>query len=115
MEIRINETKELKNLTIIGANGIDWTNDLLGNADATTYNEETEEHEMSQETFDWWNEYINNNIMDELELVALADELEIEEDIIRLRVQEAVGGSNDMGDEHMITQNVFAEIREENK
>ena len=90
MEIRIIETKELKDLTIKDTNGIDWTNDLLGNADATIYNEETEEHEMSQETFDWWEEYINNNASDQLELVELAEELEIDEDTIRLRVQEEI-------------------------
>ena len=52
MEIFIKETGKIEDLTIKDNNGTEWTYDLLGNHNATHYNEETEQHEMSQEDFE---------------------------------------------------------------
>lgn len=41
-------------LRAIGKNGIEWTNDLLGNYDALRYDEEQEAYTMSEEDFAWW-------------------------------------------------------------
>lgn len=105
MEIRIIETNELKELNIFDANGINWINDLLGNNDATKYNQETEEHEMSSENFEWWGEYINNHDTDEKEIAELAEELGIEKSEIYDRINENI--TCDLGDEHMIKQSVM--------
>ncbi len=109
MEIRINGTGELKELRAIGTNGIEWTGDLLGNHDATTYNHETEEHEMSSDDFGWWEEYISDNEKDAAEVVQLAEEFGINEGEIWERINENL--TCDLGDEHQVKQNVLAEIR----
>ena len=113
MQIRIIETGEMKDLTIRDSNNTEWTYDLLGNANATVYNEELEVHEMSQDDFDWWKEYINDNINDESQLVELAEELNINEQIIRDRIMREMS-TCDLCDEHSIKQNIFVEIKKEN-
>jgi len=113
MIVKIIETDVLTDLTIIDKNGIEWTNDLLGNNNATTYNEETEEHEMSQEAYNWWDEYITNLKNDEREVIALAEELNIDEDIINDKIMAAMQHENDLNDEHNIKQSVFQDIRSE--
>lgn len=109
MKIRIIETGEIKELTIIGANGCEWTQDLLGNNNAVTYNNESEQYEMSQDDFEWWEEYINNYIADEKEIKELAEELGIDESEIYERINDFI--SNDLEDEHNINQNVIAEFK----
>jgi len=113
MNIRIIENGEMKDLTIRDSNNIEWTYDLLGNNNATVYNEGLEVHEMSQEDFDWWEEYISNHENDEEQLVELAEELNIDEQIIRDRIIEDTALSTDLVDEHSIKQNVFEEIKKE--
>lgn len=111
MQIRIKGTNELKELNAIDANGTNWTGDLLGNHDATTYNSETEEHEMSSDDFVWWKEYITHLEKDATEVTELAEELKIDENEIWDRINENI--TNDLGDEHQIKQSVLAEIRAE--
>ena len=66
MEILVNGEK--RELVAEGTNGIEWTNDLLGNHDALHHDEETEEYTMTEDEFDWWEEVINNlNKVQELE------------------------------------------------
>lgn len=113
MEIRINETGELKELSIRDRNNIDFTNDLVADDNAIQYNQESEEYEASQETFDWWEEYIKNYESDREEAEALAEELNIDESEIYDRINSNM--NCDLEDEHQVKQNVFAEIREENK
>lgn len=109
MEIRIKKTNELKDLSIVDSNGIEWTGDLLGNNNAISYNNETEEYEMSEDDFEWWNEYITNYENDEKEIEELAEDLEIEKSEIWERVQELY---TEMDAEHFIKQNVIAEFKE---
>ncbi|WP_270458473.1 hypothetical protein [Faecalimonas umbilicata] len=52
MKILVNGTE--KELEAIGVNGIEWTNDLLGNYDALHYNNDLEEYIMTEEEFAWW-------------------------------------------------------------
>lgn len=111
MKIRIKESQELKNLIITGTNGIEWTNDLLGNNDALHYNKDTEEYEISQDEFNWWEEYINNHNADREEITAIAAELNIDESEIYDKVNQYI--TNDLGDEHGIKQNVIADFRRE--
>jgi hypothetical protein len=107
MKIFITETKEFKTLTI-KSNGVEWTGDLLGNHDVK-FNADAEAYEMTQEDFNWWSEYIESRKADEQEVTELAEELKIAESEIWDRIQADFGC--DLGDEHMITQNVLAEIK----
>ena len=45
--------KEME-LKAIGKNGIEWTNDLLGNYDALHYDEEQDAYTMTEDEFAWW-------------------------------------------------------------
>lgn len=61
-----------KELEAIGKNGIEWTNDLLGNHDALHYDEEQDAYTMTEEEFEWWEpvvEMLNkvNDLEDELD------------------------------------------------
>ena len=57
MEIRIKETWEIEELTIIDPKtGIDWAADLVGDDDNITFDDD---HIMcDQETYDWWTDLI---------------------------------------------------------
>ena len=39
--------------------GIDWTRDLLGNADALNYDNDLEQYTMDIDEYNWWLNYIN--------------------------------------------------------
>lgn len=61
-----------KELRAVGKNGIEWTNDLLGNYDALHYDEEQYAYTMTEEEFEWWElvvEMLNeiNGLEDKLE------------------------------------------------
>lgn len=63
MKIRIKETGEVKDLTIIDRKtGCEWTADLVGDDDCITYNRDREIYETDQASYDWW-----NNMIDKLE------------------------------------------------
>lgn len=66
MKIMVNGTE--RELTAIGNNGIEWTNDLLGNYDALHYDEDTDSYVMSEDEFDWWEPVVEGlNKVQELE------------------------------------------------
>lgn len=111
MKIRIKGTGELKELRVVGNNGVEWTGDLLGNYDATTHNRETEEHEMSSTDFEWWDEYICHLEKDASEIAELAEEFGIDESKLWDRINENMTG--ELGDEHQIKQNFIVEIKSE--
>ena len=112
MKFRIKETQELKELRIVDSEtGCEWTADLIGNTDGLHYNEDTEEYEMSQEEYSWWDEYITNYEADEEEIEELADELDIDAADITLRMQNEI--NCDMEDEHDAKQSVMNDIRKE--
>ena len=52
MTIMVNG-KEME-LKAIGKNGIEWTNDLLGNYDTLHYDEEQDTYTMTEDEFAWW-------------------------------------------------------------
>lgn len=109
MKIRIIETNKVEELEIVDNNGISWTEDLLGNHDATTYNTETEEYEMTQDDFEWWVEYIDNYNSDKEKIEQLALELDINESEIYDKINEQL--TNDLDMEHAIKQDVIEEFR----
>lgn len=71
MKILVNGTE--KELIARGMNGIEWTQDLLGNHDALHYDGDIDEYIMAEEEFEWWNPVIDklNKIED---LLAELDE-----------------------------------------
>lgn len=67
-----------KELEAIGKNGIEWTNDLLGNYDALRYDEDNEQYTMAEDEFAWWEpvvEMLNeiNDLEEELDEDARAE------------------------------------------
>jgi len=72
MKILVNGTE--KELTAIGKNGVEWTNDLLGNYDALHYDEDEDAYTMSEDEFDWWESVVKDlNKAQELEDELLDD------------------------------------------
>lgn len=60
MKIRIKETGEVKDLTIIDRKtGCEWTADLVGDDDCITYNRALEVYETDQESYEWWDDMID--------------------------------------------------------
>lgn len=114
MEIRIKETGEVKELYIYDSSaGVEWTQDLLGNYGALEYDEDHDKYSLSQEDFDWWEEYVKNFRNDENEIAELI-ELGVSEDEIRERIQKS-SWVNGLEFEHNAIQGVLEEIREELK
>lgn len=63
---------EARELEAIGKNGIEWTNDLLGNYDALHYDDEHEAYTMSEDDFEWWEPVVDmlneiNDLEEELD------------------------------------------------
>jgi hypothetical protein len=63
MQCRIAEANEIKSLSIIADNGVDWALDFIGNAGALAdgqfcHDEDSDTYECSQETYDWWARHI---------------------------------------------------------
>jgi len=55
MQVRIKETGEIAELTIIDPKtGLDWAADITGNDDNFGYDEDYDVRVCDQETFDWW-------------------------------------------------------------
>lgn len=52
MKILVNGTE--KELKAIGKNGVEWTNDLLGNHGALHYDEDVDQYFMTTDEFEWW-------------------------------------------------------------
>jgi hypothetical protein len=93
---------QIKGLSIRDRNGIDWTQDLIGNCgygDAGfTWNDDAEMYETSEENFTWWETYIEG----QEEVDAKVDELidaGWDRDYVMQVVMEAVSYANDY-DQH---------------
>ena len=60
-EIKIKETGQIEEITVIDAKtGLDWSGDLIGNADPEIEGYDDEDIMiMTQDNFDWWFNYCN--------------------------------------------------------
>jgi hypothetical protein len=104
---------EVRELNIYDSNGIDWSNDLIGNnTDWSQYktDEDTELKIVDEEFFNWWSEYIENYTADEEEMNDLVAEFDLDASDIKLRIADEMDG-RDMEQEHYIKQKIFDEIR----
>jgi hypothetical protein len=116
MKFIIKETREPKELNIYDSNGIDWSNDLIGNAgitDAWEYNEEEQAYILPQEDYDWWVDYIAKKQADDNKLAELRKEYDNDE--IQKIVDEEFRGINDYEQEHAVMEIVFERIESELK
>ena len=108
-------TSEEVNLTIIDRKtGTEWTADLLGNANALTYNSEEERYEISQEDYEWWKNTIEG--LEEIDdLTELAKELLSDEDFAELEERlNNEGDANDYDVHIARLTSILKEIIEEN-
>lgn len=112
MELLVNG--EVRELNIYDSNGIDWSNDLIGNnTDWSQYktDEDTELKIVDEEFFDWWSEYIENYTTDEAEAENLARQFGVDISEIKEKIADNMADCTDMDMEHTIKQSVFDEIR----
>jgi hypothetical protein len=98
MNVKIKETGKIGTLSIIDReSGVNWVQDLIGNTGALhdgrfTWSEEDNAYLVDQAEYDWWAKYIADQERTEQEVEALADELDIDADIIWERIEENTGG-----------------------
>jgi hypothetical protein len=75
MKILVNG--EVKELEIVDPkSGCNWEQDLLGNADALGYDDETELPTMDEDDFNWWADYIDKEQDLQNRAKAVRDELD---------------------------------------
>lgn len=93
MNVMIRETGKVQELSIIDReSGVDWTNDLVGNAGAFNdgqfeWSEEHNAYRATQDTYDWWARYIEDNETTEREAQQLAEELDISVEDVYYNIQ----------------------------
>lgn len=116
MNIKIEETGEIKSLSIVDRNGTDWTQDLLGNAGALSDGQFVAQDDgtylADQDTYDWWDKYIQDHRQTETDIDNLATELDIDRQIIVDCVVEHQSGY-DMDQERDAALQAMDEIRAE--
>lgn len=97
MQVIINETKEVKELTIIDdVTGTEWTRDLLGNSDIHTDSDNF--YHMDAADYDWWTAYITGYKATEQEIFAIAEKAQKDPYQVRMEVFDYMG-QNDMENE----------------
>ena len=102
MNVKIRETGEEKKLIITdSSSGVDWSQDLVGNAGALVdgqfvWSEEDNAYLTSQETYEWWDKYFDDFATTEREIAEIAERLGIDAEVIRLRVQYNTGTDYEM-------------------
>lgn len=120
MECEIIETGEIKILNIVDrATGIEWTQDLIGNAGAITdgqfeWSDGDNAYLVSQDNYDWWEQYIGDYADTEDDIVALSEYINCDPSEIFWRIHEEAYGA-DYGDHRKNAIRVLNEILEENK
>jgi hypothetical protein len=97
MDVKIKETGEIKTLEIRDERGIEWADDMIGNAGAKTdgqftWDDEEEVYLAEQGTYDWWHDYIADYEATEEAITALAEKLDVQRWEIVKRVGEAQDG-----------------------
>lgn len=116
MNIKIKESGERKSLCITDDTGINWVQDLIGNTGALgdgqfAWSDEDDAYLTDQVTFDWWEKYIADCKATDAEIERLAEELEIDANLIWRRIQAACGEDYDR--HRAISLTVMAEITAE--
>lgn len=119
MQIKINETDEIKTLSIVDDNGIEWTQDLIGNAgklgvpDGFTWSEEEGIYLVGQDEYYWWANYIADHNATAEEARALAEELGV--DLAEVYELIAARTGNDYDMHRWEAQQAMQELREQHQ
>lgn len=134
MQIKISETGEVKDLSIYDQDsGIEWTQDLIGNANAVRssrlghdekesinkgcffWDDEEGVHIASQSTYDWWLQYIKDHNATAEEARALAKELGIDLAEVWAEIDFYTHSPNDYDTHRSAALTAFEELREQHK
>ena len=113
MKVIITETNEIRELfgSMSDYVGSDWSRDLTAVDGEIEYDADEEAYRMSQETYDFWVEYIENLESDmetRYDLCAIYDSAEVDEII-----DDEMWGYNDYGMHHARYQEAFKRICDE--
>lgn len=114
MTLIINETGERKDLTCI-IDGIDCAQDIIGNSGAIggyiVYDNDAEVYRISQDDYDWWDEYLTHYREDYEAICELKSEYGAE------AVDEIVNDEreydNDYDDHHRTNERIMERVRAE--
>lgn len=96
MQVIINETNEIKYLTIDDEHGTEWTRDLLGNCNIHVGDDDS--YHMDAADYEWWAEYIAGYKATEQEIFELAEKAQKDPYQVRMEVFDYMG-QNDMESE----------------
>lgn len=101
MKVKIRETGKIEDLSIKSENGVNWVNDLVGNAGALddgqfVYEYDEDVYLADQATFDWWAGYIADTNQTDREIAELSAKIGVSESDIRERI--AAEMTDDYGD-----------------
>jgi hypothetical protein len=112
MKLTIKETGESQELKYIWRNGVDCSEEMVLNATNATvsYCEDDETFHISQEEYEWWEEYFSLATADDEEQKELESIYGAE--YVMETVGEALVGT-DLDSEHSIRKEVFKQIRVE--
>ena len=93
MDVKIIETGKIVTLAVITPEGIDWTSDLIGNAGESGITYDSAEGLMSgtQESVDWWVDYIHDLNQTDEDIQTMSDETGVSVSDIR----EAIANNTD--------------------
>lgn len=102
MKVKIRETGKIEDLSIT-SNGVNWVNDLVGNAGAFddgqfVYEYDEDVYVADQTTFDWWAGYIADTNQTDREIAELSAKIGVSESDIRERIAAEMAGVNDYED-----------------
>lgn len=102
MNIKINETGEIKTLSIIDSKtGVNWAQDLIGNAGAFSegefeWSEDDNAYLADEVTYEWWAEYIADSQTTQDEVDDLAETLNMSADEINMLIANNLHGDYEM-------------------
>lgn len=116
MNIIVDESNAQAVLSILSDHGIDWTQDLIGNAGALTdgqfvWDDTADAYRCDQATYDWWARYILDAEATQSEALLLADELGIPYADVTDRIGECQDG--DYEAHRRQAQRAIQEMRDE--
>lgn len=117
MNVKIQETGKIETLGIIDPNsGVDWINDLIGNANALNdgqfvWSDEDDAYIANQDTYDWWAQYIDDTNATLEDVETLAEKLDIDAGIIWDRIDHYTDG--DYGSHRNRSIQAMRDIEEE--
>lgn len=99
-------------LTAIGENGVEWTEDLLGNYGALHYDEDHEIYTMSSNEFEWWQMVAEklNNIYELENYLTPEDEVEYQGELFAADLEDEVNQRLEWLQKHVRQFKIYGDI-----